>query len=208
MNLAGLDIATVSGLAVMKDRVITTSTFRAGGKKKFLDRDDAVGSLDATQEGFIGRSWEDHLRCWLIENEVGSVAIEAPIPSNPERKKEHVNPDAGFAGKSVTYTVEKNTSISAIFRAYGLEMIAVSVCSRLNIPVRFVHQATWRKEFIGHGRPKDPKHEAKAMCAKLGIKCSSLDAAEACGVLTWLDRTINPYAKRKGEDLFAEKAVG
>lgn len=208
MNIAGLDIATVSGLAVMKDRVITASTFRAGGKKKFLDRDDAVGSLDAAKEGQIGRSWEDHLRCWLIENNVGYVAIEAPIPSNPVRKKAHVNPGAGFAGQAITYTEESKSSISAIFRAYGLEMIALAVCTRLNIPVVFVHQGTWRKAFLGNGRPKDAKHEAKAMCTKLGIACSSLDAAEACGVVTWLDHTLNPYAKRAGNDLFAENAVG
>ncbi len=199
MNIAGLDLATTSGLAWMApDGTITASTFRANVKKNFLDNEK---SLDAVREGEIGRKFEDHLTAWLINNEIGYVGIEAPIPSNPVRKKAHINTDANFAGQSITYTEVAGASLAAIFRIYGLEMVAVTTCQRLNIPAVFIGQGTWRKSFLGTGKPREAKKEAMAMCKRLGIECSSMDAAEACGVVFHLNTVLNPYGRR-AQDLF------
>lgn len=196
--IGGLDLATTSGLTFLRDSVYTASTFRANVKKNILDD---TKSLDATREGEIGRRFEDHFTAWLIENEVGYVGVEAPIPSNPVRKKAHVNTGADFAGQAITYSEVPGTSMSAIFRIYGMEMIACTVCRRLNIPVMFISQGTWRRSFLGNGRPKNAKAEALAMCKRLGIEVSSADAAESVGVCFHLNTVLNPYGRR-ANDLF------
>lgn len=200
MNIGGLDIASTTGACALKGKAFTTQTFKTAGKKRFLDRDDDK-ALDSVRMGQAGRSFEDFLTAWLIENEIGHVAIEAPLNTNFERKKAVVNTDAVFAGKSITYEKVGGASLSTFFKIHMLEGIACTVCSRLNIPTVFVNQATWRKAFLGNGRPKDAKHEAKAMCDRLGIECSSLDAAEAVGICFWLDQALNPYGQR-AHDLF------
>ena len=206
MVLAGLDIATVSGIALFKNGVVTTQIFRAGDKKKFLDVEDKPGSaaLDGAKEGRMGRRFEDFLQTFLIDNAVEYVAVEAPLPSNPVRRKTVVDVNAGFAGQAITHVETAGTSLSAIYRIFGLSYLAVSTCSRLNIPCVLVGQGTWRKEFLGDGRATDAKKKAKAMCKSLGIECSNEDAAEAAGIVTWLHRTMFPYAKRAADDLFAK----
>lgn len=182
----------------MRDGVITSSTFRANVKKNILDDSK---SLDAVREGEIFRKFEDHLTAWLIDNEISYVGIEAPLPSNPVRKKAHVNTGADFAGQAITYTEVPGASLAAIFRIYSLEGVACAVCSRLNIPAMFISQGTWRKSFLGTGKPREPKKEALAVCKRLGIECSSADAAEACGIVYHLNTVLNPYGKR-ANDLF------
>lgn len=203
--LAGLDIATVTGLALKNGKTITTSTFRAEGKKRFLDNEKDK-SIDAKRMGMAGRSFEDFLTAWLISNGVQHVAIEAPLPSNFERKKVvGVDPAAAWAGRSIAFEKEGGAPLATWFKIYGLAMQACTVCARLNIPAVFVNQSTWRRAFLGNGRPKDSKKESRAMCKRLGIECSSDDAAEAVGIVHWLDVTLNPYGGR-ANDLFKVEA--
>lgn len=197
--IAGLDLATTSGLTFLKDGVYTASTFRAAVSKDIFE---GAKALDANREGMIGRKFEDHLQCWLLENDVSYVGIEEPLPSNPERTRTSVDTSANFAGQALIKTKVPGATLSSIFRMYGLEFLAATVCDRLNIPAVFVHQATWRKAFIGNGRPKDPKKEAAAMCRRLGIEFSSADAAESVGVCWHLNNVLNPYGRRQAEDLF------
>lgn len=198
--LGGLDIASTTGAAVLRDGKITTQTFKAAGKKRFLDRDDDK-SIDAVRMGQAGRSFEDFVTAWLIENEIGHVAIEAPLNTNFQRKRAVVDTGAEWAGKGISYETVGGAPLATFFKIHMLEGIACTVATRLNIPVVFVNQGTWRKTFLGHGKPKDAKHEAKRMCERLGIECSSLDAAEACGVVYWLNTVLNPYGQR-ANDLF------
>lgn len=204
--LAGLDLATTSGLAVYNDGVFTATTFKANvakKKKTFLERADESKAIEASVEGEIGRKFEDFLVTWLISNKVEMVAIEAPLPSNNSRQKTEINMDSKFAGQAITKRTVAGASMSSVFRMYGLEMIACSVCNRLNIPVRFIHQGTWRKSFLGNGRPNDAKKEAKKECDRRGIKVTSLDAAESVGVCFQLLMEVNPYAV--SPSLFAPK---
>lgn len=200
MNIGGLDIASVSGATVLKGGVYTAQTFKAAGKKRFLDRDDDK-SIDAVRMGLAGRSFEDFCMAWLIENEIGYLGIEAPLSTNFQRKRAVVDQTAEWAGKAVSYETTGGAPLATFFKIHMLEGIACTVAARLNIPVVFVNQATWRKAFLGNGRPKDAKHEAKRMCEKLGIECSSLDAAESVGVCHWLNGYLNPYGAR-ANDLF------
>ncbi len=163
-------------------------------KKSILDNTKA---LDAVREGKIGRDFEDALRVWLLDNKVEHVAIEAPVPSNKSRRETHINPEADFAGTSITYTEKDGTSLASIFRIYGLEMMACAVCARLNIPAVFVVQSSWRKAFLGNGSPMKAakaKQEAVKQCRRYGIEVASVDAAEAVGIAYWLNITLFPYS--------------
>lgn len=199
MVIGGMDLATTSGFCVVRDGKYETQTFRANVKKSILDGSKGI---DAKREGEIGRKFQDFLQCWLITNQVDTVAIEAPLPSNTTRRKRVVNTASDFAGQAIQYQEVGGVSQAAVFRMYGLEFAALALCNRLNISAVFVHQATWRKEFLGTGRPTDAKKEAVKMCQRLGIEISSVDAAEACGVAFWLDRQINPLSHRRANDLF------
>jgi hypothetical protein len=209
--LCGLDIATTSGIALKgNDGVITTQTFKAPSPPKkrapstvedvFGDEDS--GKIDIEKEGRIARAWEDFLFSFLRVNGVQYVAIEEVLISNPGRTKLEVDMQANFAGQAMRKVKVQTTSQATIYRLYGLNMIAAGVCSRLGIPAISVNQTTWRKAFLGNGRPKDAKHEAARMCKVMGIKVSSLDAAEAVGVVEWLSGHLNPYSARRANDLF------
>lgn len=200
--LAGLDIATTTGLAMLRDDEVTTTTFRGGAKQKFLDT-GKFGSLDPMVDGDIGRRWEDFLRVWLIDNQITHVAIEAPLITNNTRMVEEVDTTTEWAGTSVRKVEKGATNMSAIYRSTGMSMLAIATCSRLGIPVWFVAQGTWRKEFTGSGVGKGAKDRCVAACRKLGIEISSVDAAEAVGIVLWLDTVLRPsQARRRAEDLF------
>lgn len=51
--------------------------------------------------------------------------------------------------------------------------------------VRQGNVQTVRAAFIGHGRPKDPKERAKAMCKALGWSPANLDEADALALWWW-----------------------
>lgn len=197
-----MDIATTSGFCLWDGEKFNTQTFRANVKKSILDN---ANSLDAAREGEIVRKFEDFVLCWLVESKAEFVGIEQPIPSNTTRRKLEVNAGSDWAGKSVTYKEAPGTSQAAIFRIYSLEGAAASVCNRLNIPVVFVPQGTWRKTFLGNGRPSNAKQEAVKMCRRLGIEIASVDAAEAVGVCYHLVQEKFPQNRRLANDLFSGK---
>ncbi|AMX93711.1 MULTISPECIES: hypothetical protein [Mesorhizobium] len=211
MVIGGLDIATTTGAAFLKDGVFTAETFVYSGakkKKSILDGADEKLALDANELGKVFDWFDRVVRIWLVTNRIESLAIEEPLRTDfAGRKKAVVDTNSNWAGKSVTYEKKGGISLKTIFKLHGLEAIACRVCAQLNIPVMFVNQATWRLAFLGNGRPPDAKSEAVKMCRKLGIEITSVDAAEGVGVCWWLDRHLNPYSHRRANDLFAEKPL-
>ncbi|MER9768952.1 hypothetical protein NKJ09_23140 [Mesorhizobium sp. M0189] len=207
MNIGGLDIATVTGAAVMQDGVITTETLAfKGPKKKFLD-DEKAPALDANEMGKVFDWFERSIRIWLVTNKLEHVAIEEPLRTDFARKKAVVDTSSTWAGKAVRYEEKGGINLKTIFKLHGLEAIACRVCAQLNIPVMFVNQATWRAKFLGNGRPKDAKGEAVKMCRRLGIEITTVDSAESAGIVWFLDQHLNPYSHRRANDLFAEKPL-
>lgn len=70
--------------------------------------------------------------------------------------------------------------------ALGLNFTAQTVCSMRNIPCETVAVQTWRKAFLGTGRPHLPKKAAIQMCKTLGWDVDgNHDEAEAAGIWTW-----------------------
>ena len=201
MILGGLDIATVTGAAVLReDGKYETQTFRANVKKSILD--DTKG-INAKREGEIIRKFQDFITVWLIENRIDEIAIEQPIATNTTRRKRVINTGSDFAGQAIQYQEVPGTSQAAIFRIFSLEGAALAICNRLNIPARFISQGEWGKAFTGSGAPSGRKDRAVAECKRLGIEISSVDAAEAVGVVYALNAIINPYSHRRANDLFA-----
>lgn len=198
MILGGLDIATTTGAAVKKNGEITTETIRLPSKKKsILDKDDKK-NLDGDEAGDLLIHFEVAIRSWIIRHGIQEVAIEEPLRTDFQRTKTVVDTQSEFAGNALRKETVAGTPMKTVFRIYSLVGVACKVCRQMNVNVRFVNQTTWRRDFLGNGRPKDPKHEARKMCEQLGIKISSLDSAEAAGIVSWLDNQLNPYAARGG----------
>lgn len=195
MILGGLDIATTTGAAVMKNGIITTQTIKIpAAKKKFLDRDDSP-ALDAVE---LGRSFEyfrGALRVWLIENGIEHLAIEEPIRTDFQRTKTTIDTDSQWAGKAVKKEKVQGIPLKTSFKIHTLEGIACMLASEMNIPVVFVNQTTWRKAFLGVGRTPDAKREAKKMCDRMNIAVTSLDSAESAGIVFWLNTHLNPMSR-------------
>jgi hypothetical protein len=201
MIVAGLDLATKSGLAVIDGDRIVTTTWKAPKSGRLLG-DAKDGSIDPIHSGQIGRAFEDFLRAWLVEHKVEHVAVEMPLRSNAQRTVTTVK-DRGFAGQSVVKEKQALTTMSTIYRLYGLNFLALAVCARLNIPAELVNQSEWRKAFLGSGSPKDAKDAAVAQCRRLNIEIASVDAAEAVGIAWWLRGHLVPAKFTKANDLFS-----
>ena len=78
----------------------------------------------------------------------------------------------------------------------GLAFQTEVICESVGIDYRTVAISTWRKMFLGHGRPKDPKPLAIKTCQTLGWKIDGDDnRADACGV--WAHAHFN-HGNRKG----------
>lgn len=196
MILGGLDIATITGAAVMKNGVITAETIKipTAKKKKFLDRDEKDPPLNAVELGRAFSYFRGAIRVWLIENGIEYLAIEEPIRSDFQRYKTTVDTESQWAGKAVKREKVIGTPLKTIFKLHGLEAVACEVAAGMNIPAIFFNQAAWRKSFLGNGRPADPKKEAKRMCERMGIKFTSADAAESAGVVFHLNVHLNPMS--------------
>lgn len=152
MVIAGLDVATRSGLAIFDDnRLLHAEAFRPKGKTN--------GEINS---GF--RSW---LISTFAAHGVQYVAAEEPLVTNLTDK------DGKPLVTAQTYR-----------RIYGLAGVLEEACFSKNYPLVFVHQATWRKAFLGTGR--GDKDMAVAKCKMLGYEFKSKDLCEAIGVAWWL----------------------
>ncbi|WP_370677603.1 hypothetical protein [Pleomorphomonas sp. PLEO] len=202
MILAGLDIASTTGLAILDGDKAITATWKAPKRKGYVFGDDEKKNIDPLHSGQIGCSFEDYLRSWLVDNRVEYVAIEQPLRSDAKRKKTTVDTSSRFAGNAIKTEVVPITSMATIYRLYGLSFLALSVCARFGIPARMVNQSEWRKAFLGNGSPKDAKQAAVAQCKRLGIAFSSVDACEAIGVAWWLRGELFPQRFAAADSLF------
>lgn len=181
MIIAGFDLATTSGVAVLNSGA-------------FARADCIRPAGDADGEIFRGfRKW---LYVYLLDNEIKHAAIEAPLISNLTRK--------GLDG------IERPmASQRAYLRAYGFRAIALETCFRLSIPCIEVNQSTWRPAFLGAGyRVKRPaqnyyKKLAVQQCRLLKWDVPNMDAAEACGVVFWLAGHLKTARLTRPDDMFA-----
>lgn len=68
----------------------------------------------------------------------------------------------------------------------GMDMTAQIIAAMRGVEYQPVAVQTWRKAFLGNGRPDNPKRAAIRMCTQLGWDVDgSHDKADACGVWAW-----------------------
>lgn len=185
MNVAGLDVATCSGLAIMGD----------DGTIIHAEKHRPKGTTDAEIiSGF--RHW---LRPVLVANKVEHVAIEEPLPTNIERTE--IVFSHGLSGPQSRKIKRPMSNMATYRRLYALVGAAEALCFDLNIEFTEVNIREWREFY--HGRRSAPKgvanatdwwkDQALARCAQLhrsGIiaqPITSKDAAEAVGIVFWLE---------------------
>lgn len=75
---------------------------------------------------------------------------------------------------------------------------AIAGAANAGATVGIVAPDTWRKAFLGHGYPPDPKDACIKMWKSLGVIIDQHDAAEAGGVWFW---GVGQARKRKVEDM-------
>ncbi|MEM6623900.1 MAG: hypothetical protein AAF674_16860 [Pseudomonadota bacterium] len=79
--------------------------------------------------------------------------------------------------------VDKHRGPDTARMMVGLSAHAESVCARRSVLQRDVQSQTWRKAFLGTGRPTDPKQASLRQCELLGWPTGGIhDRAEAAGV--------------------------
>lgn len=175
--LAGLDLATTSGIAIMSgDKLLHAEAFRPKGK------------TDAE----IFHGFRAHLRALFGSYLVEACAVEEPLRSDLRRKEKD--------GTSVPIS-----NMKTFLRLYGLRAHAIEICASMNIPCVEINQSTWRKAFLRNGR--GDKDMALAQCKLLKFPVESKDAAEAVGVCWWLAGHLNIGNGALPGDLFARDAA-
>jgi len=194
VKIAGLDQATVSGLAILDgDKLLHAEAFKAKG--------------NGDAEIFTAfRRW---LRAMLIAHEVEYLALEEPLPTNLERT-EIVFSDNDAFGKSTRKIKRPMSSMVTYLRLYGLRGHAIQVCDELGIPWLEVNNRDWRA--VIHDRRSAPKgtkdstqwwkNAALERCRLMGWDIKSKDAAESALIAEWLRIKLNPRLS-PAEGLFA-----
>lgn len=113
--------------------------------------------------GRAGAALYTALRSVIVTNRPDMIAIEAPL-----------------------LAMSRPTSARGIRMLTGLAFLAHTVAAQSRIKSVEVAVSTWRKMFLGHGRPENPKKAALVMCDRLGWDHGGVhDRAEACGIWAW-----------------------
>lgn len=218
MIIGGMDVATNTGRTVCDlskknangENLFKATSFRPKAKRPF---GLANGEVDPEYEGKVLREFRDDSLAWLVAEKIEVLAIEQPLRSNVQRERNVLNPNPGFgAGQSFTKEIVGGTQFSVIFRLYSFAAVICELCSRRNIPLHWVNQSTWRKQFYGSisppkgvaDRTKWWKEQAFNQCRILGIDVANSDSAESVGVAWWLRGHLNPVAAGRAHDLFRQ----
>lgn len=177
MILAGLDIATCTGITILDgDRLVLSGALQFQGK----------------HSGEIFRHCRKTLYTVLERNEVVQLAAEEPLRTDieiPGKKKED-----GSDGEKT------RPPMKTFQRIYGLNAICEEVCAALSIEHRYVNQGTWRKAFTGSGRAT--KDQSLALARLVDKTINSYDAAESMGVAWWLRGALDQRFAGPRGDLF------
>ncbi len=122
-----------------------------------------VVSFSGATRGHVGASYAKWLRDLLIVEKPALVVYEAPL--------------LRAAAKG---------SAEAMRLLIGLAFQTEVICAIRGITSQECHVASWRKCFLGHGYPHDPKQAAINMCGLLGWDTGgSHDRADAIGCWVW-----------------------
>ncbi|MCW2309697.1 RuvC family protein [Rhodobium gokarnense] len=196
MILIGMDIATVTGVALRDDD---------GQIKAWSFRVDGDGPGD------VFKAFEDKVYRILKKHRPVRIAIEAPLRSDISRETtEEYFVDNVRHVRKVRSPI---TNINTLRKLYGFTAIVYACACRCSIPVEEVKENQWRSAFgvkIGKGVPSSGRRKAWKQaaidrCRLVGVRALDSDAAEAVGVLWWLQgQMVGPRGARvRAESLFS-----
>ncbi len=157
-------------------RILALDISKAGTGVAIGDATEAprsfVASFSGATRGHVCANYAKWMRDLLMVEKPALVVFEAPLMR--------------AAAKG---------SADAMRLLIGLATQTEVMCAIRNIPSHDCHVASWRKAFLGHGYPHDPKRAALNMCGLLGWDVGgSHDRADACGVWAWAH--LNHGARR------------
>ena len=165
MVIAGFDLATVSGCAVLRgSTVLHVEAFRSPG----------------STDSLVFRNFRRWFRGILTTYQVERAALEQPLVTNITAPDTRPSARPGETHNPIT--------MKTYLRLYGLRAHAVELCERLGVECVEVHQATWRKSFTGNGRAS--KEDTLALAQRIVPGLKSKDAAEALGIAWHLNGEI------------------
>lgn len=132
-----------------------------------------VAQFAGKDRGAIGAKYMAWLRDLLVMERPDLVAFEAPLVK-----------------------IDRQSSVETTRLLMSLAFLTETMAAMRQIKSTEVNMQTWRKAFLGNGRPADPKGETLRMCAMLGWDTGGLhDRADAMGVWVWAH--LN-HGNRKG----------
>ncbi|WBU27546.1 hypothetical protein OOZ54_12660 [Rhodopseudomonas palustris] len=177
MILAGLDVATVTGFAILKgDSYVTAGAFHWQGKTS----------------GEVFRHCRRIIYKMIDKYQITHVGVEQPLRTDIELPGRAL--EDGSTGPAT------RPPMKTFQRIYGLCAVVEEVCAAQSVDHRYINQGTWRKAFTGNGHAT--KQESLAYAQLIDRTITSLDAAEALGVAWCLRGLLDPrYAVPRG-DLF------
>jgi hypothetical protein len=177
MVIAGLDIATTTGICILDgEQLVWAHAFKWEGKNS----------------GQIFRHFRSTFYRHIEKYKITHVAAEEPLRTDIEIK-----------GKPTEEDPEPPSTrppMATFQRIYGLCAICEEVCAAHHVDFRYINQGTWRKSFTGNGRAT--KAHSLALAQLIDKSITIEDAAEALGVAWCLRGQLDPrYAVARG-DLF------
>jgi hypothetical protein len=177
MMIAGLDIATTTGIALLDgEQLVWAHAFKWEG----------------ACSGEIFRHFRSTFYKHIQKYEIVQVAAEEPLRTDIELK--------GKLNEDGTEGEKRHVTMQTFQRIYGLCAICEEVCAAHSVKFQYVHQGTWRKAFTGNGRAT--KADALAYARLVDKSITSTDAAEALGVAWWLRGQLDPRFAAPRGDLF------
>lgn len=180
MMLAGFDIATTTGCALLRgDAIVHAEAFRPKG----------------VEDAEIFNGFRQWFRAMLVAHDVQHCAIEQPLVTDIKAPKV-----GGVPGEK-----HNPVQMKTYLRLYGLRAHAVEIAYAVNVPLIEVHQSSWRKAFTGNGRAK--KEDSLVLAKQLVPGLKSKDAAEAVGVVWWLAGHLKAASLLRPGDLFQPEKV-
>lgn len=96
-----------------------------------------------------------------------------------------------------------STNANAMRGTYSVVAVAMAMCSNAGAITKPAHINSWRKTFLGHAYPDDPKAATMARCKLLGWPIKNDDEADAAGIWCWGMSNNYPRWAPKGTPLFA-----
>lgn len=153
MLILGLDISTAATGVAIGDGTAPPRSY--------------VFKVPPGSRGERGASYAFWFRNLLVVEAPDLVAFEAPLMTTRAKGK----------GGGIVSNIESTRMLM------GLAFLTETVAAGRKVHAIEANIQAWRKLFLGHGRPADPKGDCVRMCRLLGWDVGdSHDRADACGV--------------------------